>query len=79
MTGKNLKYRDLPWDLRRRIDSCRMQPTKSQNPTVKHIINVLVRRRDSAIKANASASANDKQLTINLIEDYTGKLKLIGG
>ena len=35
-----LKYRDLPWNLKRRIDASgpMMQPRKSENPTVNGIL-----------------------------------------
>ncbi len=72
MRIKNLKYRDLPWDLQRRIDASdpMMQPTKSQNPTVKYILNELRDSERKSLAADAPVSAQRKREVINVIEDY---------
>ena len=67
-----LKYRDLPWKLKRLIDTSgpMMQPRKSENPTVKHILSRLKRLEQKAISINASDNASQKRETIENIEEY---------
>ncbi len=71
-TKKNLKYRDLPWDLKRRIDASgpMMQPRKSENPTVKNILDRLKASEQRALATNSTATASQKREIIVLIEKY---------
>ena len=74
---KNLKYRDLPWNLRRRIDASgpMMQPRKSENPTVKNILDRLKDSEERAMIAEAPETARKKRVVIDLIESYLKKHK----
>ncbi len=70
-----LKYRDLPWSLKRRIDASgpMMQPRKSENPTVNGILKRLKSSEAQALQAKASATAKQKRDVIDLIESYLGE------
>lgn len=73
--SSSLKYRDLPWNLKRRIDASgpMMQPSKSENPTVRNILNRLKTAEDRSLLADAHVSARQKREVIDLIEDYLNK------
>lgn len=70
MRRKSLKYHDLPWDVKRAIDASgpMMQPSKSQNPTVKNILDQLKAREAFSLANDAFASAKEKRRVIDLIE-----------
>ena len=72
MRKPSLKYRDLPWDIKRSIDTSgpMMQPSKSENPTVKNILNRLKIAEERSLKVNAHATARQKREVIDLIESY---------
>ncbi len=72
MRKKNLKYHDLPWNLKRIIDASgpMMQPRKSENPTVKNILDRLKASEQRAVLVNASATVKEKRDVIDLIEKY---------
>ena len=72
MRKPSLKYRDLPWDIKRRIDASgpMMQPRKSENPTVKNILDRLKVAEERSLKVDASATAHQKREVIDLIENY---------
>ena len=69
-----IKYHDLPWNLKRQIDASgpRMQPSASQNPTVKNILNRLYKAEQRSIDAGANVSAQQKRKMINTIKEYLG-------
>ena len=69
---RSLKYRDLPWELKRRIDASgpMMQPRKSENPTVKNILNRLKTAEKRSLLTNAHVTARQKREVIDLIENY---------
>ncbi len=69
---KSLKYRDLPWALKRRIDASgpMMQPRKSENPTVKNILDRLKASEQRSLANDASLSAKQKREVIDVIENY---------
>ena len=68
----SLKYLDLPWDLKRRIDASgpMMQPKKSENPTVKNILDRLKESEKRALQVNAFVGARRKREVIDLIEGH---------
>ncbi len=72
MYRKNLKYRDLPWGLKRRIDASgpMMQPRKSENPTVKNILGRLKASEQRSLANEAPVSAKQKREVIDVIENY---------
>ena len=72
MRKPSIKYRDLPWDIKRRIDASgpMMQPRKSENPTVKNILDRLKVAEKRSLKVDASATAQQKREVIDLIENY---------
>ncbi len=72
MRKPSIKYRDLPWDIKRRIDASgpMMQPRKSENPTVKNILDRLKVAEERSLKVDASATAQQKREVIDLIESY---------
>ena len=72
MRKPSLKYRDLPWNIQRRIDASgsMMQPRKSENPTVKNIINRLKAAEERSLTANAPVTASQKREVVDLIESY---------
>ena len=80
MRKPSLKYRDLPWNIQRRIDATgpMMQPRKSENPTVKNIIKRLKAVEERSLLANASVTASvtasQKREVIDLIESYLNDL-----
>ena len=79
MAGKkNLKYRDLPWDLKRRIDASgpMMQPRKSENPTVKNILDRLKASEQRSLLTNSTVTAQKKREIITLVENYLMKSNL---
>ena len=47
-----------------------MQPSKSQNPTVKHILNCLKVAEEHALEVNAYVTVRQKREVIDLIENY---------
>ena len=75
MREKKLKYRDLPWELKRRIDASgpMMQPKKSENPTVKNILARLRASEERATANEAPVSAKQKREVISVLEDYLAK------
>ena len=70
MRRKSLKYHDLPWDIKRAIDASgsMMQPSRSQNPTVKNILERLKASEARALANDAFVSAKAKRRVIDLIE-----------
>ena len=72
MIMAQLKYRDLPWDVKRRIDASgpMMQPRKSENPTVSSILKRLKNSEERALQAKACATAKQKRDVIDFIESY---------
>lgn len=72
MSKENLKYRDLPFFLKRKIDSSlpNMQPRKSENPTVKHILTRLKASESRAILGDYKCTAISIRCIITIIESY---------
>ena len=72
MRRKNVKYRDLPWDLQRSIDTSgpMMRPRKLENPTVKNILDRLKASEQRSLANDASLSAKQKREVIDVIESY---------
>ena len=72
MRKPSLKYRDLPWNIKRRIDASgpMMQPRKSENPTVKNILDRLKVAEEESLQIDAHATAHQKREVIDLIENY---------
>ena len=72
MRKPSLKYRDLPWAIKRRIDASGplMQPRKSENPTVKNILDRLKVAEQRSLSTSAHATARQKRQVIDLIENY---------
>ncbi len=74
---KKLKYHDLPWELKRRVDTSgpMMQPRKSENPTVQGILKRLKTSEEKYLELNASDSVKKKRDVIDLLESYTRDLE----
>ena len=70
--SKKLKYRDLPWELKRLIDASgpMMMPRKSENPTAQHILKRLKDAEEDALLCNAPVTAKQKRDVIDAIENY---------
>ena len=67
---KSLKYRDLPWELKNRVDFTYGHVQKAQNPTVKHILKKLKKFEEMYNTEGATVSAQEKRDAIDKLEDY---------
>ena len=67
---KFLKYRDLPWDLKNRVDFTYGHVQKAQNPTIKHILEKLKKFENMYKAEGATVSAQEKRDAIDKLEDY---------
>ena len=69
--GKSfLKYRDLPWELKNKVDFTYGHIQKAQNPTVHHILKRLKRFEKMYAEEGAEVSAQEKREAINKLENY---------
>ena len=59
--SKNLKYRDLAWELKDCVDFAYGHIQRAQNPTVRHIIKSLLRREKMYEAEGAYVSAKEKR------------------
>ena len=76
MKEKPLKYRDLPWELKNRIDFTYGHIQKAQNPTVKHILEKLEKYKKKYLEEGAEVTAGENREAINKIENYIQSINL---
>ena len=70
-TRKNLlKYRDLPWELKDQIDFTYGHIQKSQNPTIKHILERLKKYEKKYLDEGAEITAKENRKAIDSLENY---------
>ena len=67
---KSLKYRDLPWELKNKVDFTYGHIQKAQNPTVQHILKRLKRFEKMYVEEGAEVSAQEKREAIDKLENY---------
>ncbi len=69
---KNLKYHDLPWSMKSMINASGpgMHPRRTENPTVKHILDRLKASEQRSLLANAPVSAKRTRIIIVKLENY---------
>ena len=68
--SKSLKYRDLPLELKNRVNFTYGHVQKAQNPTMKHILNRLKKYEKIYIEEGAEFSAQEKREAIDKLEQY---------
>ena len=73
---KSLKYRDLPWELKDRVDFTYGHIQRAQNPTVSHIVKRLKRFEKMYAEEGADVSAREKREAIDKLEDYMHSAEL---
>lgn len=70
-TRKNaLKYRDLPWELKDQVDFTYGHIQKSQNPTIKHILERLKKYEKRYSEDGAEITAKENRNVIDRLESY---------
>ena len=67
---QQIKYRDLPWDLRNQVDFTYGHIQKAQNPTIKHIVKRLKKFEKVYTEEGADVSAKEKREAIDQLEGY---------
>ena len=67
---KFLKYRDLPWELKNRVDFTYGHIQKAQNPTVKHILEKLKKYEKKYADQGAYVTAEENRDAIDKLENY---------
>ena len=67
---KFLKYRDLPLELKNKVDFTYGHIQKAQNPTVRHILKRLKRFEKMYAEEGAEVSAKEKREAIDKLESY---------
>ncbi len=73
---KFLKYRDLPWELRDKVDWTYGHIQRAQNPTVNHIVQRLKRFEKVYTEEGADVSAREKREAIDKLEDFMQSAEL---
>ena len=76
MKKRPLKYRDLPWELKNRVDFTYGHIQKAQNPTVKHILEKLKKYEKKYLEEDAEVTAGENREAINKIENYIQSISL---
>ena len=74
--SKFLKYRDLPWELKNRVDFTYGHIQRAQNPTVKHILKRLKKFEETYKAEGADVSAQEKRDAIDRLENYMKSAEL---
>ena len=67
---QQIKYRDLPWELRNQVDFTYGHVQKAQNPTIKHIVKRLKKFEKVYTEEGADVSAKEKREAIDQLEGY---------
>ena len=65
-----LKYRDLPWNLRNQVDFTYGHVQKAQNPTIKHIVERLKKFEKKYLEEGAPVNAQENREAIDQLEVY---------
>ena len=65
-----LKYRDLPWDLRNQVDFTYGHIQKAQNPTITHIVERLKKFEKKYLEEGAPVNAQENREAIDQLEGY---------
>ena len=68
--NQQIKYRDLPWELRNQVDFTYGHVQKAQNPTIKHIVKRLKKFEKVYTEEGADVSAKEKREAIDQLEGY---------
>ena len=68
--NQQIKYRDLPWELRNQVDFTYGHVQKAQNPTIKHIVDRLKKFEKMYVEEGAEVSAQEKREAIDQLEGY---------
>ena len=68
--NQQIKYRDLPWELRNQVDFTYGHIQKAQNPTIKHIVDRLKKFEKIYAEEGADVSAQEKREAIDQLEGY---------
>ena len=76
MKKNSLKYRDLPWELKNRVDFTYGHIQKAQNPTIKHILEKLKKYEKKYLEEGAEVTAGENREAINKIENYIQSINL---
>lgn len=76
MKKSPLKYRDLPWELKNRVDFTYGHVQKAQNPTVKYILERLKKYEKKYLEEGAEVTAGENREAINKIESYIQSINL---
>ena len=71
-----IKYRDLPWELRDQVDFTYGHVQKAQNPTIKHIVERLKKYEKMYEEEGAEVSAQEKREAIDQLENYIDSAQL---
>ena len=73
---KLLKYRDLPWELKNKVDFTYGHIQKAQNPTIQHILKRLQKFEKMYVEEGADVSAEEKRDAIDKLEGYMESAEL---
>ena len=73
---KFLKYRDLSWDLKNRVDFTYGHIQRAQNPTVKHILEKLKKYEKKYSEEGAYVTAEENRDAIDKLENYMQSAEL---
>ena len=71
-----LKYRDLPWELRDQVDFTYGHVQKAQNPTIKHIVERLKKYEKKYLEQGAPVTAQENREAIDQLEGYVESVQL---
>ena len=71
-----LKYRDLPWNLRNQVDFTYGHVQKAQNPTIKQIVERLKKFEKMYAEEGAEVSAQEKREAIDQLEAHMESAEL---
>ena len=73
---KSLKYRDLPLELKNRVNFTYGHVQKAQNPTIKHILKRLKKYEKIYTEEGAEFSVREKREAIDKLENYMESVNL---
>lgn len=76
---KQVKYRDLPLDLRNQVDFTYGHIQKTQNSTVKHIIEKLKKHEKIYIEKGVPVTAQENREAIDKLEGYMNTIDQLKG
>ena len=74
--SQQIKYRDLPWELRNQVDFTYGHIQKAQNPTIKYIVKRLKKFEKVYTEEGADVSAKEKREAIDQLEDHIKSVEL---